>query len=123
MPTKKLIADFNVTFHGYQNSQYFQGHGIDYTEYTDCATGIGSSDSEALADALEQLACNGWDTATIKTTFAPTIARLKATQRQQEEEIDAIVHEDCDPDENYCDNEKNLYFYVSVDVRRSRKRG
>ena len=42
--------------HGVMYSDYFQGCGIAFTDYTHAATGIGSSEREAFDDALEQLA-------------------------------------------------------------------
>lgn len=45
---------------------YFQGHGISYTRFTWCVTGIGDTIPEALDDALEQLATDShWDTSAI----------------------------------------------------------
>lgn len=54
--------DFRIIYHGIEHEQYFQGHGVSFTHWDDCVTGIGSSNREALDDALEQLACAGeWD--------------------------------------------------------------
>lgn len=48
----KRILDYSITDHGVEHSQYFQGDGISFTEYTDCATGCGNSAWNALEDAL-----------------------------------------------------------------------
>lgn len=57
----KKITDFETIDHGVENAQSFQGCGVSHTDYDDCATGIGCSYREALEDALEQLASNGYE--------------------------------------------------------------
>ena len=57
----RMIESFELVDHGIQHEQYFQGCGVSCTEYTDIATGMGDNPREAIDDALEQLACNGWD--------------------------------------------------------------
>jgi hypothetical protein len=63
---RKAIESFEIVDHGIQHEQYFQGCGVSFTEFTDCATGIGNDHCEALEDCLEQLACMGWDVESIK---------------------------------------------------------
>lgn len=58
----KTHTDYRVVFHGVEHPDYFQGHGVALTRFTDCATGVGASNAEALEDALDQLAHAGWDT-------------------------------------------------------------
>ena len=57
----KKITDFEILDHGIDHSQYFQGCGTSFTEFTDVATGIGSSQREAFDNALEQLASMGYN--------------------------------------------------------------
>jgi hypothetical protein len=57
----KTPTKARVIFHGEDHSQYFPGHGLWGTTYKECATGIGTSEKQALDDALEQLAQNDWD--------------------------------------------------------------
>ena len=59
----KRIETYEIINHGVMYSDYFQGCGTAFTEFTDVATGIGSSEREALDDALEMLAQQDWDTA------------------------------------------------------------
>ena len=61
LPVHKPIAEFEVVDHGIENSQYFQGCGLSHTVYDGIATGCGNDPREAVDDALEQLACGGWD--------------------------------------------------------------
>ena len=56
----KKVSDFQLIDHGMENSSYFQGHGISRTAWDDTATGVGSTAHEAVEDALEQIAQNGW---------------------------------------------------------------
>jgi hypothetical protein len=58
---QKTIVEFEVCDHGIEHEQYFQGCGISCTQFEDIATGMGDNPAEAIDDALEQLACNGWD--------------------------------------------------------------
>ena len=57
----KLVSSFEVIHHGVENSSYFQGAGISHTKFKDIATGCGSTEKEALEEALEMLASNEWD--------------------------------------------------------------
>lgn len=58
----KRHTDYRIVFHGIESEQYFQGYGVSGSKFTDCATGIGASNKEALGNALDQLDQNGWDT-------------------------------------------------------------
>lgn len=51
------IASFEIIDHGIEHSQYFQGCGVSYTNFNEVATGCGQNATEALEDALEQIAC------------------------------------------------------------------
>jgi len=57
----KKVTDYEIINHGIEGSQYFQGCGIAYTEYTEVYTGIGDNPHDALEDALEQAAMSDWD--------------------------------------------------------------
>lgn len=96
--TLKKIQDYRVVQHGVCDCQFFQGHGISCTSWADCATGCGYTEQEALEDALESLAQNGWDTGAIGD---------KLDDKQNVSDVlDIDDYEDCDS-----------YFYVSVDVK------
>lgn len=105
--SEKVVADYYITLHGLEYEQYFQGHGCT-SRWTDCATGVGDSEIEALDDALDSLAQNGWEVSEIEKGEAGLIRDLKKMQKSQEEEIQEEVGED---------KETNLHFYVSVDVK------
>lgn len=64
------VADYKITFYGVDHEQFFPGHGVAFTHFTDCATGIGACNAEALDDALEQLAMAGWDVEALKAEIA-----------------------------------------------------
>lgn len=55
MSNKRKVIDWRIGF-DCDHEQYWQGHGITFTDYTHCATGCGSTLSEALEDAFEDLA-------------------------------------------------------------------
>lgn len=53
------VMKFSCRDHGIDNPSYFQGCGTSFTEYAECATGVGDNPREALEDALEQIAQRG----------------------------------------------------------------
>lgn len=60
--------DFRIVYHGIEHESYFQGHGVAFTRWEDCVTGIGDCNAAALEDALEQLASSGeWDVDALET--------------------------------------------------------
>ena len=63
----KTVSAYQISEHGFDAPDYFQGCGVACTEFADVATGIGETAAEALEDALEQLARQGWDTGGIRT--------------------------------------------------------
>lgn len=50
------ITDFKIINHGWEHAQYFQGCGVSFTRFSECATGAGYTAKEAYEDALEQIA-------------------------------------------------------------------
>lgn len=90
----KNIKSFEIIDHGVENSQYFQGCGVAFTEFTDVATGIGDSAADALEDALEFLAQNDWDTKLIE---------IKYPFMSKKNDVPA--------------NSEDVYHYVSVRVK------
>lgn len=54
--TKLKVGAIELVDHGITGSQYFQGCGTTFTQYDHVVTGAGDNPSEALNDALEQMA-------------------------------------------------------------------
>lgn len=100
---KMKIKDFRIVNHGVERSDYFQGHGVSFTRFTDCATGIGHSEKEALEDALDQLASSGFDVEALESTEEFQAAAKECL------DIERDLPEDC-------------WFHVSVDVVRASPR-
>ena len=126
MPDKIAVA-FEIVDHGIQNAQYFQGCGTSFTDYTDVATGIGDTFSEALDDALENLAQTGWNVDIVvpdEGTDDGTSVQTKRDQEKEEERAALFDDDDQDDtednwsdewDEEHGDDERN--YTVSVRVR------
>lgn len=97
---EKRAEKYRVTYHGIEHEQYFRGHGIALTEYSDTATGAGMDVSEAFEDALHSLAQNGWDVAELeqRMTKDGTAPRPGQTPVVEDEDLD-------------------VYWYVSIDVK------
>ena len=55
----KQVTDYEVIDLGIEYSDYFQGFGTSFAPYTESVVGIGNSLSEALEDALDQIASIG----------------------------------------------------------------
>ena len=63
------IKEFEIREQGKQNAQYYQGAGTSFTDWDHVAVGIGDSYSEALEDALDQLACSDYDIDDIENEY------------------------------------------------------
>jgi hypothetical protein len=50
----KTVEKYEIIDHGVENSDYFQGCGVSFTEFDSVYTGIGDTPAEALDDALDQ---------------------------------------------------------------------
>lgn len=98
--TTTTIVEFEIVDHGIDNSQYFQGCGVEHTIYSDVATGCGSNPAEAVDDALEQLACAGWDCDGMEKRICKQYGKRKLPRRPQV----SVKAEDC-------------YYYVSIRVK------
>ena len=124
----KTITCFEIVDHGINLIQYFQGCGVSRTKFTDVAKGCGDNPAEALADALETLAQDGWDVSKVEAS-AEGVAYLKAEKPSASDEVreqlvaDTPIELD-ESEEDYsaridellsdCDSE--LYYYLSVRV-------
>jgi hypothetical protein len=100
----KPITKFEIISHGVDHAQYFQGCGLSFTDYTDIATGCGRTEKEALDDALDSLAQNGWDIEPIDQSDEYVNANDEMTPELAEAYQDE-AHDNCE-----------LYYYVSVRV-------
>ncbi len=47
-----MIPKYEIIDHGVDHSQYFQGCGCAFTEFTNCYTGVGNNAKEAYEDAV-----------------------------------------------------------------------
>lgn len=104
------VSEFRIQSHGLEHSQYFQGAGIAFSKWEDCATGIGSSEMEALDDALDSLAQNDWEfVGECQEELEREIKVAQAFQQTQENEHSAYVG-----DEDQC---CEVWYYVTVLVK------
>lgn len=55
------ISEWKIEDIGLEHSQYFAGRGIAYTDWDDVSVGVGSTQKDALDNALEDLAMQGYD--------------------------------------------------------------
>ncbi len=106
----KAVTKFEIIDHGIDNAQYFQGCGVSFTSFDECATGCGENASEAYNDALESLAQNGWDVLPIVES-EEGIAANGETADTVSQYIASIAEPSEEQDEDH-----ELYYYVSIRV-------
>ena len=107
------------------HEQYWQGHGISFTKYAECATGCGSSLREALYDALDCLAQSDIE---LTDDQNKEIEADLASQIRAPYNLDTDITVECDhaePDENGPVDGEELacaicagewFYYVNIDV-------
>jgi hypothetical protein len=97
MAKDKVAAAWQVVECGVNYPDYFSGFGVSFTEYTDCAVGIGDTPQEALDDALEMLAQSGWNVDLITETLddGPSLAEEDEAEwdERQAERLAAWIEE------------------------------
>lgn len=100
----RIVRRVEVESHGVDHAQYFPGAGVCLTEFDDCATGVGNSEREALADALESLAQSGeWE-------FQPENGYPAEPSEEDYSEVDSVSEAEAEarsecasvPDAIYC---------------------
>ena len=90
----KLI-EYEIINHGIDLSQYFQGCGVSFMDYTHVWTGVGDSSKEAYNDALDQMFSEDQEAAAMMPT-RPAGFRLRPRVPHDSEDV---------------------YFYVSIRAR------
>ncbi len=89
------VIEYEIINHGMEHSQYFQGCGTSFMDYTHVWTGVGSSSKEAYNDALEQMAVDDEQAAVMMPTRPPGFTLHPKVQHDLED----------------------VYFYVSIRAR------
>lgn len=132
----KYVRSYRIVDHGLTHSDYFQGHGVGFTQWQDCATGAGDDAYEALDDAIEQLVYSGWDFSKVEAEIEAeknSWDRLKVNQysvrtwlddaqkeiknRLKGDEPDReLTPEEEDEASNELAHTNSPYYYVSLDV-------
>lgn len=97
----RKASDFKVRHHGIEYDQYWQGAGISFSRWTDCATGIGDCNAAAFEDALDLLGQSGWDTEALESQIRAEIGALVDEVNARKPDI---LPEDC-------------HYYVTIYVK------
>lgn len=122
------VNNFEVIDHGVMVSDYFQGCGTAYTEFSHVVTGIGDNISEAINDCLEQIAQCDFDTDGLEERIVAEYGDIPNSSAYQEAIDDNFPEPDeldFDTEEEYqdayekweedCENfECEVYHYVSI---------
>jgi hypothetical protein len=108
--TKKVVlGDFTVEYLGCEYPDYFQGYGVAFSRYDNCAYGIGDTIAEALDDCIEMFAQSSDIDCTEEVE-----ARIRADFGEYD--ADATVSDVLGIDENE-DNDgcgESAYFHVGI---------
>jgi hypothetical protein len=91
----KRIKAYEVIDHGIDHSSYFPGCGTSFTPFDMCVTGAGMDAKEAYEDAVEQLACIGYN--------VDKLPNLPKDLRASKDEVP--------------DDAEETYYYVSIQVK------
>lgn len=111
---KENKVEYDIVEHGLVHPQYFRGHGLSGTYWQDAATGAGDTPYQALDDALEQLASNGWNVDDIRNTLSDDDDNSASMIAQQELVYEGLSEEDI---EDWMDSSEYALWFVSVDIR------
>lgn len=126
----KPITEFQISNHGVEHAQYFQGAGVSFSRWLACYTGCGDSPAEALDNAIEMMAQadkydpdslpDGWDKE-FKTLASDEETVTQAIEAQctcqecknnAEEEGSINCTHECT-----CFKNSELHCYVTIYVR------
>jgi hypothetical protein len=103
----KHIYDHRVHDHGIMYSDYFQGAGTAFTNWDEVFTGTGENAHEALDQALDEAATDGWDVRSIENPYDPeSTDNVQNTVRDNNPDMEG---DDIDTD--------GVYYFVSLYVR------
>ena len=89
------VIEYEIINHGMEHSQYFQGCGTSFMDYTHVWTGAGDSSKEAYEDALDQMFMDDSEAALMMPT-RPSGIRVRPRVPHDSEDV---------------------YFYVSIRAR------
>ena len=123
----KLIADYELVDHGIDGSQYFQGCSTVFPYYDHVVTGCGENPAEAIDDALDNLAQDGYELDGFEDQIKRDYPEFLSSEGEFSEtpyahaECESEEHdEDCEEDctELHDDHDEcELYYYVSIRVK------
>ena len=105
----KKVTEYEIVDHGIEYEQYFQGCGVSFTKFETVATGIGNSLQEALNDAVEGIAQQGYE---IPNELEQEIN--KADNTNHAEEGNETEHTDCGDDDCFS---ADVHYYASIRVK------
>lgn len=100
----RLVSEIELVDYGVDNAQYFQGHGVSYTEYQHSALGVGDTFADAIENALEQLACDDFD-----SNAAEAMLKAEHGLEVWPETINAHDGHNCE-DDDACE----MHYYVGL---------
>jgi len=103
----KAIYDHSVHDHGIMYSDYFPGVSTVHTRWDDVYTGTGENAHEALDEALDDAAQDGWDVRSIKNEFDP----------ESPDNVQNSIRANNPDMEDDDDTPDGVYYYVSIFVR------
>ena len=107
--TRTKVTEYKVLDHGIDGSQYFPGCGTAFTPYEHVVTGCGDNPAEALDDALEQIAEQGFDAEALEAQ----ILEAEGWDKMPDKPSASETFLKANPDAEDCE-ESELYYYLSI---------
>jgi len=112
----KVVDDYSVTDYGVMDSSYFQGAGTSYTRWDVVYVGTGETGYEALEQAKDEAASEGWDVRQIVNRFPEhTEDTVTNAVRNANPDLYPTDEEDVDTGDSY--------YYVALYIQGEKEEG
>ena len=112
--TQVKTADYQITDYGIENADYFQGHGTAFTRFEHCTLGCGDTYAEALEDALDLAAMDGFDIDLADEDMPEKLAGQGPSAFEQHKEYCEQETAQGEEEADHSECESNLYYYVGL---------
>jgi hypothetical protein len=107
----KTVREYDVLDFGVDNEQYFQGCGTALTTFTQSAVGAGDNFAEAIDDALEMVAQNGFDSTDLEARMLRKFGRKKWPTKP---DVRSVVRKYREKGTSREDAMEGMYYYVCI---------
>lgn len=104
------ISGYQIDDLGIENESYFQGYGVSFTSFSDCAVGIGDDPAEALDDCLEAIAQQGLDVTELERMILADFPDFKNAKLNKANSVGDWIKRNGGDSES----ESELHYYIGI---------